>query len=435
MHLLAYWRLDNYLRDLDEGAGFNFNSRQARLHSEIEPGESLWLFTVLKNPPRFFIVARLVIRSRTTNPPGYKYGDYRVWGDLQRSRYFKLCPDEPSTEAFDLLRGLPLVSGSLAQCTRSTLPQACQTIRGLTSDADGLLERFTRALPAEERAMQVADEYVLERELREGGPTYAEVLRRDHVGPSDDRRRHLLLLPSRDRQLVKDLHDRYAGRCQLCAFDSPVVYGTPSAEGHHIVYLSRGGEDILENLVLLCPNHHTVIHKTDATFDYSHLKFCFPNGRAEPICLNSHLCGRSGSSPAAPAPTETRLGPAVTDLASLSRLIQSQLTPDLLSPEWAAMRREGDHPLKGYCYVASEALYYLAGGAAAGLSVYRCSLPQGGTHWWLADSAGRILDPTAEQFAEAPAYATGVRTHFLSRKPSGRASRLIARVQTRLTQS
>ena len=95
MHLLAYWRLDNYLRDLDEGAGFNFNSRQARLHSEIEPGESLWLFTVLKNPPRYFIVARLVIRSCTTNPPGYKYGDYRVWGDLQRSRYFKLCPNEP----------------------------------------------------------------------------------------------------------------------------------------------------------------------------------------------------------------------------------------------------------------------------------------------------------------------------------------------------
>ena len=98
------------------------------------------------------------------------------------------------------------------------------------------------------------------------------------------------------------------------------------------------------------------------------------------------------------------------------------------------MRREGDHPLKGYCYVASEALYHLAGGAAAGLSVYRCSLPQGGTHWWLADSAGRILDPTAEQFAEAPAFPTGTRTHFLSRKPSGRTARLIGRVRTRLEQ-
>ena len=33
--LLAYWRYDNYKRDLEEGAGFNFNSRQPRLHSAI----------------------------------------------------------------------------------------------------------------------------------------------------------------------------------------------------------------------------------------------------------------------------------------------------------------------------------------------------------------------------------------------------------------
>src|SRR2546423_7574500 len=132
MHLLAYGRLDNYLRDLDEGAGFNFNSRQGRLHSAIVPGEALWLFTVVKNPPRFFIVAKLVVRSKTMNPPGSKYGDYRVWGGLEQSRYFKLRVEEQGDEAFELLRRLPLVSGTLADCTRSNLPQACQTIRGLT---------------------------------------------------------------------------------------------------------------------------------------------------------------------------------------------------------------------------------------------------------------------------------------------------------------
>ena len=84
MHLLAYWRLDNYLRDLDEGAGFNFNSRQSRLHSAIQPGETLWLFTVVRNPPRFYLAAKLTVRSKTLNRPGYKYGDYRLWGDLAR---------------------------------------------------------------------------------------------------------------------------------------------------------------------------------------------------------------------------------------------------------------------------------------------------------------------------------------------------------------
>src|SRR5690349_9547841 len=118
MHLLAYWRLDNYLRDLDEGAGFNFNSRQERLHTAIEPGETLWLFTVVKNPQRYFVVAKLVVRSKTINHPGAKYGDYRLWGDLERSRYFRLRLEQSDDEAFDLLRRLPLTSGTLENCTR-----------------------------------------------------------------------------------------------------------------------------------------------------------------------------------------------------------------------------------------------------------------------------------------------------------------------------
>ncbi len=242
-------------------------------------------------------------------------------------------------------------------------------------------------------------------------------------------------LADRDRQLVRELHDRYSGRCQLCAFDSPVVYGIPSAEAHHIVYLSRGGEDSLLNMVLLCPNHHTVIHKTCAPFDYARLRFCFPNGRVEPLGLNTHLTPRSIADPVILAGSAEALPSSVANLVALTRLIVSQLTPDLLSTEWAASRRQGDHPLTGYCYVAAEALYHLAGGITSGLSVYRCSLPRGGTHWWLADAEGRIIDPTAEQFGESPPYSRGSRTSFLSRKPSGRTSRLIARVREHLAKS
>ena len=48
-----------------------------------------------------------------------------------------------------------------------------------------------------------------------------------------------------------------------------------------------------KNLALLCPNHHTVIHSTDALFDYAKLTFVFPNGRVEPLCLNAHLNART----------------------------------------------------------------------------------------------------------------------------------------------
>jgi hypothetical protein len=292
MHLLAYWRLDNYLRDLDEGAGFNFNSKQSRLHSALHIGDTLWLFTATPNPRRYYIVAKLVIRAKTINSPTFKYGAYRVWGDLKKSRYFLLDPSRPSDEAFGLLQGLPLESGSFEDCSRTTLAQACQTMRGISSAGNRLLNAFAKHLRNEPRAYAVADEQELERGVLVGGDELGDVVRNEHSGVSDERRQELLGLTPRNRQLVRSLHNMYAGRCQLCAFDSPVVYGVPCAESHHIVYLSRGGPDELANMVLLCPNHHSVVHKADATFDYARLAFTFSNGRMEPLCINTHLVRR-----------------------------------------------------------------------------------------------------------------------------------------------
>ena len=43
--------------------------------------------------------------------------------------------------------------------------------------------------------------------------------------------------------------------------------------------------------------------------------------------------------------------------------IQRVLSPDLLKPQF---RKQGEHPLYGHCYAASEALYHLLGGKNEG---------------------------------------------------------------------
>jgi hypothetical protein len=56
---------------------------------------------------------------------------------------------------------------------------------------------------------------------------------------------------------------------------------------------------------------------------------------------------------------------------------------------------------KGWCYSASEALYYLAGGKAAGLTPMQAAIEVDGqrvSHWWLEDADGSIIDLTAAQF-------------------------------------
>src|SRR4051812_21299257 len=88
MHLLYFWRGDNYRRDLDFGVGFHLNQGNPVLH-QINIGESLWAFT-RKVDGRYALAAELVISAKTINPHGFRYGNYRVWGDLRRSRYFSV---------------------------------------------------------------------------------------------------------------------------------------------------------------------------------------------------------------------------------------------------------------------------------------------------------------------------------------------------------
>lgn len=64
---------------------------------------------------------------------------------------------------------------------------------------------------------------------------------------------------------------RANGVCQLC--DEPAPFnnkkGEPYLETHHIVWLSEGGPDTIENTVVLCPNCHRKMHVLDSGEDKS----------------------------------------------------------------------------------------------------------------------------------------------------------------------
>lgn len=75
--------------------------------------------------------------------------------------------------------------------------------------------------------------------------------------------------------IVIELAKRRAnGKCQLCGDDAPFSDndGVPFLETHHIIWLSREGEDSLNNTVALCPNCHRKMHILDLLEDIEFLK-------------------------------------------------------------------------------------------------------------------------------------------------------------------
>ena len=64
------------------------------------------------------------------------------------------------------------------------------------------------------------------------------------------------------------------GICQLCDCPAPFISknGEPYLESHHIVWLSKGGEDTIENTIALCPNCHRKMHEIDDEDDVRYLQ-------------------------------------------------------------------------------------------------------------------------------------------------------------------
>jgi len=287
MHFLSYWVYQNYKSDIANGAAFHYNSNQPRFHSKIELRETLWSITGFRRGGRmqYFLAARFVVRAKTHNPLNFKYGRYRLWADTQLSDYYLIG----EADMTDVLLSLKFIPENPIKEGGVTIAQSLQTFRYLSASDVALLEQWSKRLTPDINVMKAVPELDVEEIYERGENVLENTLQIELPQLSAERKQEIVSNYRRNRTLVKRLNEMYAGRCQICAFDPLTVYRVSAADAHHIHYLSRGGHDTLENLVLICPNHHAVIHSDNAVFDYESKKFMFSNGRQEPLVINEHI--------------------------------------------------------------------------------------------------------------------------------------------------
>jgi hypothetical protein len=280
MPLLYFWRGDNYRRDLDFGAGYHLNQGNPLLHS-IGVGDSLWAFTRTSSG-RYVLAAELIVMAKTLNPSGYRYGRYRLWGDLKRSRYFAV-KGQPDVTL--LIKGLSI------RANGDTLGRAFQghaAVRRLSQEDHLVLAAYAARIPLEPRARLLPEEELEACILTGDDAGVRRLVAHEPSGLAESRKAYLFSSAvKRDRTNVDALRDLCGGRCQICSWSPRDRYARELCEGHHVRWLSRGGEDSLSNMVLICPNHHRAIHSADAPLDFSHSDFVFPSHR-EPLRQASH---------------------------------------------------------------------------------------------------------------------------------------------------
>lgn len=95
-----------------------------------------------------------------------------------------------------------------------------------------------------------------------------------NITPKKSYRECMTKVYSRNMFLSEWVKRSANGFCCLCLQKAPflTLNGDPYLETHHIVWLSKGGNDSLENMVALCPNCHRKMHQVNDEKDVVRLK-------------------------------------------------------------------------------------------------------------------------------------------------------------------
>ena len=104
-----------------------------------------------------------------------------------------------------------------------------------------------------------------------------------------EKRLQIVKIRKLNRKIGENLKLLYGYRCQICGQVIGEKYGSHIAEAHHIDYFVNSLNNDANNQMIVCPNHHSVIHDANPVFDRRRMVYGFDNGVEERIILNKHL--------------------------------------------------------------------------------------------------------------------------------------------------
>lgn len=114
------------------------------------------------------------------------------------------------------------------------------------------------------------------------------------LGSQDDysgfiEKTRLVKIRKLDRSISDRLKVAYKNRCQVCGENIGERYAAEVVHSHHIDPFSKSLNNDPDNILIVCPNHHGIIHSVNPVFNRGNKVFVYANGYTEKLALNLHL--------------------------------------------------------------------------------------------------------------------------------------------------
>ena len=92
-----------------------------------------------------------------------------------------------------------------------------------------------------------------------------------------------------NQKIGENLKLLYGYRCQICGKPIGEEFGSHIVEAHHIDYFVKSLNNDADNQMIVCPNHHSIIHDVNPVFNRKKTMYVYSNGIEQKLMLNMHL--------------------------------------------------------------------------------------------------------------------------------------------------
>lgn len=226
---------------------------------------------------RFPVAGRVLLRERSASAARRLWGndvDGKTWEYLYLMDELRWI-ETPRLEALDALtykhgyypRGFTRVDRPIAARYGSVEDM----LGDLRAVGGALSKALDAAAEGDDVSIAVAIDAIADRMSKK---ELAEAIARRTTSAPPEVRTALAKRIARNRKLVLDLKQLYAGRCQCCGFTFVQANGKTYSEVAHLRAISHGEADldVKDNLAVLCPNHHKML-------DYGAIEIEYDEGK------------------------------------------------------------------------------------------------------------------------------------------------------------
>ena len=149
------------------------------------------------------------------------------------------------------------------------------SVEGKGSGTWGIREPFRRKIDDGIPIEVLQKKYAIDREgLKELSDQQLKSKAKSHQTDTPMKRKASIKTYDRNPYVSEYAKRKARGYCQLCNQAAPFrdKDNTPYLETHHIIWLSQGGGDTIDNTVALCPNCHRKMHIVNGKEDVETLR-------------------------------------------------------------------------------------------------------------------------------------------------------------------